>query len=102
MKTQNNQMSRDATDAIIHGVMLSVLCLISYWLLTHMLARAFSVSRDDDLLGGMWAGRESSPDRRARTRFSRRGGIRTRAENQPVLCYRAGSAMGQAADRTGL
>src|SRR6516164_8228105 len=55
MKTQNNQMSRDITDAIIHGITLSVLCVISYWLITHMLARAFPVSRDDDLLGGMWA-----------------------------------------------
>jgi len=55
MKTQNHQMPRDATDAIIHGVMLSVLCVISYWLITHILARAFSVSRDDALLGGMWA-----------------------------------------------
>lgn len=55
MKMQNNQMSGDATDAIIHGVMLSVLCVISYWLITHMLARMVSVSRDDHLLGGMWA-----------------------------------------------
>jgi uncharacterized membrane protein YccC len=35
--------------------MLSILCAISYWLITHLLARLFSVSRDDDLLGGMWA-----------------------------------------------
>jgi len=55
MKTQNYQMPRDATDAIIHGAMLSVLCVISYWLITHILARAFLVPRDDALLGGMWA-----------------------------------------------
>jgi uncharacterized membrane protein YgaE (UPF0421/DUF939 family) len=29
--------------------------VISYSLITHMLAHMFSVSRDDDLLGGMWA-----------------------------------------------
>jgi len=29
--------------------------MISYWVITHMLAHMFSVSRDDDLLGGMWA-----------------------------------------------
>jgi len=29
--------------------------MISYSLITHLLARFFSVSRDDDLLGGMWA-----------------------------------------------
>ena len=54
-KTQNNQISRDATDAIIHGVMLSLLCVISYGVITQMLSRASSVARDDDLLGGMWA-----------------------------------------------
>jgi uncharacterized membrane protein YgaE (UPF0421/DUF939 family) len=41
--------------AVIHAVTLSVSCVISYWLITHLLARVFSVSRDDDLLGGMWA-----------------------------------------------
>ncbi|MBB5062489.1 FUSC family protein [Granulicella mallensis] len=41
--------------AVFHGVMLSVFCAISYWLITHLLSGAFSVSRDDDLLGGMWA-----------------------------------------------
>lgn len=35
--------------------MLSVLCAISYWLITHILAHLFSVSPDNDLLGGMWA-----------------------------------------------
>ena len=41
--------------AVFHGVSLSLLCAISYWLITHLLSQAFSVSRDDDLLGGMWA-----------------------------------------------
>jgi uncharacterized membrane protein YccC len=41
--------------AVFHGVVLSLLCAISYWLITHLLSKAFSVSRDDDLLGGMWA-----------------------------------------------
>ena len=44
-----------AADALFHGVMLSILCAISYWLITHILARLFSASRDNDLLGGMWA-----------------------------------------------
>jgi hypothetical protein len=48
-------MRRDPTDTAFHGVMLSVLCVISYWLITHMLAHAFSLSRDDDLLGDSWA-----------------------------------------------
>jgi uncharacterized membrane protein YccC len=29
--------------------------MISYWLITHILANTYSISRDDDLLGGMWA-----------------------------------------------
>jgi uncharacterized membrane protein YccC len=41
--------------AVAHGAALSILCVISYWLITHLLSRAFSVSRDDELLGGMWA-----------------------------------------------
>jgi uncharacterized membrane protein YgaE (UPF0421/DUF939 family) len=42
-------------NAVIHAVTLSVSCVISYWLITHLLSGTFSVSRDDDLLGGMWA-----------------------------------------------
>jgi uncharacterized membrane protein YgaE (UPF0421/DUF939 family) len=42
-------------NATIHGIALSTLCVISYWLITHLLVHAFPVSRDDDLLGGMWA-----------------------------------------------
>src|SRR5260370_10649080 len=52
MKTQQNEMTRYL---LLHSVTLSLLCVISYWLITHMLAQVFSVSRDDDLLGGMWA-----------------------------------------------
>jgi Fusaric acid resistance protein-like len=37
------------------GTMLAISCLISYWLITNILAREYSVSRDNDLLGGMWA-----------------------------------------------
>jgi len=40
--------------AFVHGIMLAVLCVISYMLITHMLILV-PVSRDDDLLGGMWA-----------------------------------------------
>src|SRR6267378_4403172 len=52
MKTQQNEMTRYL---LLHSVTLSLLCVISYWLITHMLAQVFWVSRDDDLLGGMWA-----------------------------------------------
>ena len=36
-------------------VVLAVACLITYWLVTSALSRVYSLSRDDDLLGGMWA-----------------------------------------------
>jgi uncharacterized membrane protein YccC len=41
--------------AILYGVTLAVLCVISYWLITEILAHVFYVSRGDNLLGGMWA-----------------------------------------------
>jgi hypothetical protein len=46
---------RRTRDAVIHGIALSLGCVISYWLITHLLAQAVPASRDDDLLGGMWS-----------------------------------------------
>ena len=43
------------SEAIAYGVSLAIACLLSYWLATRFLAHVYSVSRDDDLLGGMWA-----------------------------------------------
>jgi uncharacterized membrane protein YgaE (UPF0421/DUF939 family) len=37
------------------GVALAIACLVSYTLIVHILTRAYFISRDDDLLGGMWA-----------------------------------------------
>jgi hypothetical protein len=42
-------------EVVFRGALLAVSCVVSYWLITHILANAYSVSRDDDLLGGMWA-----------------------------------------------
>ena len=53
LETRKNRAS--IREAVLHGVTLAVWCVISYWLVTQLLARALSVSRDDDLLGGMWA-----------------------------------------------
>ena len=44
-----------ARTAIVECVVLAVACLITYWLVTSLLSRVYSLSRDDDLLGGMWA-----------------------------------------------
>ena len=48
---RNNQIAA----VFFNGAMTFALCGLSYWLITHLLAQAFSVSQADDLLGGMWA-----------------------------------------------
>ena len=42
------------SDAVGQGVGLAAASLISYALITHILTRVYSVSREDDLVGGMW------------------------------------------------
>jgi uncharacterized membrane protein YccC len=42
-------------EIVLRAVVLSISCAISNWLTTHLLASAYSISREDDLLGGMWA-----------------------------------------------
>jgi hypothetical protein len=37
------------------GALLAISCLFSYWIITNILARGSFASRDDDLVGGMWA-----------------------------------------------
>ena len=37
------------------GTLLAVSCLVSYWLITTILAREYLASKDNDLVGGMWA-----------------------------------------------
>ena len=49
-----SRMSR-MSHGVGFGTMLAISCLISYWLITTILAREYSVSHDNDLLGGMWA-----------------------------------------------
>jgi uncharacterized membrane protein YccC len=44
-----------ARTAVVECVVLAVACLITYWLVTSALTRVYSLSRDDDLLGGMWS-----------------------------------------------
>jgi hypothetical protein len=44
-----------ARTAVVECVVLAMACLITYGLATHLLSRVYSLSRDDDLLGGMWA-----------------------------------------------
>src|SRR6202000_1461857 len=42
-------------EGVLAGFALSIWCVISFELITHLLVHIYSVSRDDDLLGGMWA-----------------------------------------------
>jgi uncharacterized membrane protein YgaE (UPF0421/DUF939 family) len=43
------------SQAVAMSAALAIACLISYALITQLLTRAYFVSRDDALLGGMWA-----------------------------------------------
>jgi uncharacterized membrane protein YccC len=47
--------SAQTSEVLIRGALLAISCLASYWLITYILANTYSISRDDDLLGGMWA-----------------------------------------------
>jgi uncharacterized membrane protein YgaE (UPF0421/DUF939 family) len=53
--TSTQQRNVNTAEVIIRGAILAISCAISYWLITHLLANTYSISRDDDLLGGMWA-----------------------------------------------
>ena len=44
-----------ARTAVVECVVLAVACLITYWLARNLLSRVYSVSRDNDVLGGLWA-----------------------------------------------
>jgi uncharacterized membrane protein YccC len=43
------------SNAVGQGAALAIACLVSYTLITRILCSAYFISRDDDLLGGMWA-----------------------------------------------
>ena len=49
------QSKISTTELLFNGAMVFGLSGVTYWIITHGLTRVFSVSRDDDLLGGMWA-----------------------------------------------
>jgi len=53
-KTTGRETSRTG-QAVIHGVLLAVCCLLSNKIITSLLAFSRFVPRDDELLGGMWA-----------------------------------------------
>ena len=48
-------VSSQTGEVVARGALLAISCVISYWLITHLLASTYSISKDDDLRGGMWA-----------------------------------------------
>jgi putative flippase GtrA len=54
-KGQTRRRSRDIVHSVGDSLVLGVACLISYLLITRVLGRNYFLSRDDELLGGMWA-----------------------------------------------
>ena len=46
---------RSIAQAVGYGILLAACCLLSYKLITRLLIVSGLVSRDDELLGGMWA-----------------------------------------------
>src|SRR5215469_609445 len=49
-------MARSRTRlALFDGALLAVATLVTWFITTELLSRAYFLSRDDDLLGGMWA-----------------------------------------------
>jgi hypothetical protein len=57
--TESDALQRGPLFRMSHAVgsaaILATACLLSYWLITTVLTCEYSISRDDDLLGGMWA-----------------------------------------------
>ncbi len=47
--------TRQTGGLVVRGAVLAISCVISFWLITHILPAVYSISKDDDLLGGMWA-----------------------------------------------
>jgi len=47
--------SAQARIAIVECFVLAVACWVTFEVVTHVLTHVYSVSRDDDMLGGMWA-----------------------------------------------
>jgi uncharacterized membrane protein YccC len=45
----------EVRSAVVDAAVLAVACAITYLLVTHVLSRLYFISKDDALLGGMWA-----------------------------------------------
>jgi len=45
----------EVRDAVVDNAVLAASCLVAYWLTTHVLSHVYLVSKDDGVLGGLWA-----------------------------------------------
>src|SRR5580658_6265320 len=54
MEKRDGIETRSQLETCSQGVGLAAASFISYALITHILTRVYSVSREDDLVGGMW------------------------------------------------
>jgi len=45
----------DAGKVVFRAAILAISSAICFWVMTNLLGSVYSISRDDDLLGGMWA-----------------------------------------------
>jgi len=50
-----HRASPRTVEVVVRGAVLAISCVFSYWLTSGILADVYSISRDDDLLGGMWS-----------------------------------------------
>jgi uncharacterized membrane protein YgaE (UPF0421/DUF939 family) len=41
--------------ALVHSSSLAAACVLTYWVVTELLAKVHSVSKPDDMIGGLWA-----------------------------------------------
>lgn len=55
MKRSPSIGRRDAINAVSDSVVLGVACLVTFLLVDRLLSNVWFISRDDDLLGAMWA-----------------------------------------------
>jgi uncharacterized membrane protein YccC len=51
----NEHHHRLSRIAVLDSAILAIACLITFMLVTDLLARAYHLSRADDLIGGLWA-----------------------------------------------
>ena len=51
----NRMFRATARELLLQPLVLGISCVISFWLMTHLLRNASFIPKDDSLLGGMWA-----------------------------------------------